>query len=236
MVTTVLRPEERVFLATKRLLLRCVVFDFDGTLAKLNIDFSRMRQGVMDLICGYNVPRGDNGLKDLFVLEMITAGADLVSQYQPGREIEFSERAHALIADIEINAARKGALFNGTRDLLTAMQRKGVRTGVITRNCLAAVQTLFPDIYQYTQVVITREQTPHVKPHPGHLTAALDILNVAARQAAMVGDHPMDIKTGIDAGAFSIGVLTGYSGREALEQAGADMILDAATDIPAILA
>jgi phosphoglycolate phosphatase len=51
----------------------------------------------------------------------------------------------------------------------------------------------------------------------------------------MVGDHPMDIQTGKDAGAFTIGVLTGYSGREALEQAGADMVLDTATDILAIL-
>ena len=221
---------------TKRLPLRSVVFDFDGTLAKLNIDFSRMRQEVLGLIAGYRIPLPPNGLKNLFVLEMITAGAGLVSQYQPDREAEFTERAHALIADIEIKAARDGALFNGTRDLLTALQGEGVKTGVITRNCLAAVQTLFPDIYQYTQVVITREQTPHVKPHPGHLLAALDRLNMAAGQTAMVGDHPMDIKTGIDAGAFTIGVLTGYSGREALEQAGADMILDAATDIPAILA
>jgi phosphoglycolate phosphatase len=223
-------------LATRRLPLLSVVFDFDGTLAKLNIDFSLMRQQVLDLIAGYRIPLPPNGLRDLFVLEMVTASAALVSQYQPGKEAEFIERAHALITAIEIKAAQKGALFIGTRDLLTALQGEGVKTGVITRNCLAAVQMLFPDIYQYTQVVITREQTPHVKPHPGHLMTALDRLNVAAGQAAMVGDHPMDIKTGKDAGAFTIGVLTGYSGREALEQAGADMILDAATDIPAILA
>ncbi len=222
-------------MATISLPLRGVVFDFDGTLAKLNIDFSLMRQKVLDLIAGYRIPLPPNGLRDLFVLEMITTGTGLVTQYQPGKAAEFTERAHALIAAIEIKAAHKGCLFSGTRDLLTALQGEGVKTGVVTRNCLAAVQTLFPDIYQYTQVVITREQTPHVKPHPGHLMTALDRLNVAAGQAAMVGDHPMDIRTGKNAGAFTIGVLTGYSGREALEQAGADMILDAATDIPAIL-
>jgi phosphoglycolate phosphatase len=222
-------------LATKRLPLRGIIFDFDGTLAQLNIDFSRMRQEVLKLVSGYRVPLPPNGLRDLFILEMITAGAGLVSQYQPGKEAEFIERAHALITAIEIKAARGGALFDGTRNMLTALQREGVKSGVITRNCLAAVQTLFPDIDQYTQVVITREQTLHIKPHPGHLMTALDILNVAAGQAAMVGDHPMDIQTGKDAGAFTIGVLTGYSRREALEQAGADMVLDTATDILAIL-
>lgn len=223
-------------MTTKRLFLRGVIFDFDGTLAKLNIDFSIMRQEVLDLIAGYRIPLPPNGWRNLFVLEMIAAGAGLVSQYQPGKEAEFTERAHARIADIEIKAAQQGALFTGTRDLLTALQKDGFKTGVVTRNCLAAVQTLFPDIDQYTPVVITREHTPHVKPHPGHLMTALDRLNMTPGQAAIVGDHPMDIQTGTAAGAFTIGVLTGYSGREALELAGADMILNAATDIPAMLA
>jgi phosphoglycolate phosphatase len=204
----ILTPEERVFLATKRLPLRGIVFDFDGTLAKLNIDFSRMRQEVLELLSGYRVPLPRNGLRDLFVLEMITAGAGLMSQYQPGKEAEFIERAHALIADIEIKAAQRGSLFEGTKDLLQALQNKTIKIGVVTRNCLSAVQTLFPDIHQYTHAVITREQASHVKPHPAHLLMMLDKLGVAAGQAAMVGDHPMDIKTGKDAGVRTIGVLT----------------------------
>lgn len=220
----------------KRLLLRGIVFDFDGTLAKLNLDFSRMRQEVLELVSGYRVPLPPNGWRDLFVLEMITAGAGLVAQSQPGKETEFIKRAHALIAAIEVKAAQTGSLFEGTRDLLQALQHKAIKTGVITRNCLSAVQTLFPDIHRYTHAVITREQASHVKPHPGHLLMMLEKLDVAAGQAAMVGDHPMDIKAGKDAGVCTIGVLTGSSRGKDMEQAGADIILDAATDILAILA
>lgn len=223
-------------MAANRLPLRGIVFDFDGTLAKLNIDFPRMRQGVMDLISSYNVPLSDNGLKDLFVLEMINAATTLVSQVQPGKEAEFIAVAHEQIARIEIEAARKGSLFDGTRGMLQALQMATIKTGVITRNCLSAVQVLFPDIHQYTQTVITREQTPYVKPHPEHLLMMLKALDVNAGQAAMVGDHPMDMKIGKDVGVYTIGVLTGYSRPEELERAGADLILNAATDIPAILA
>jgi phosphoglycolate phosphatase len=201
----------------------------------LNIDFARMRQDVLDLIVAYRPSPVPDGLTDLFVLEMIAAGAVFISQQEPGREAEFIIQAHARISSIELEAAQKGTLFHGTRDMLQALQKEGLKTGVITRNCLAAVQALFPDIDGYAQTVITREQARHIKPHPGHLTMALDRLHIKAEQAAMVGDHPMDIKTGRDAGAFTIGVLTGYSGRDALEQAGADLILDAATDIPAVL-
>jgi phosphoglycolate phosphatase len=64
----------------------------------------------------------------------------------------------------------------------------------------------------------------------------LKALQVKPENAAMVGDHPMDMRIGRDTGVYAIGVLTGHSGREELERAGADLILNAATDIPGILA
>jgi phosphoglycolate phosphatase len=222
-------------LTTKGLPLRAVVFDFDGTLAKLNIDFSRMRQEVLDLIAACGISRLPDNFRDLPVLELIAAGAVLASQRKTGGKSAFLTQAYASISGVEIEAAQRGALFHGTRELLRSLHRQGVKTGVITRNCLAAVQTLFPDIDGYVQTVITREQTPRVKPDPGHLMMALDRLNIEVEQAAMVGDHPLDIQTGRAAGVFTIGVLTGYSGREALERAGADLILSAAADIPALL-
>jgi phosphoglycolate phosphatase len=222
-------------LTIKKLPLQGIVFDFDGTLATLNIDFAQMRKGVMDLLFTYDVPLPEHAWKDLYVLEMITAGGNLISRYRPGKETEFIVQAQACITCIEIEAAQQGSLFDGTREMLRAL-KETVKTGVITRNCLSAVQVVFPDIHQYTHAVITREQTLHVKPHPEHLLVMLNSLGVAAAHAAMVGDHPMDIKIGKDVGAYAIGVLTGHSRREALEQAGADLILDAATEINAILA
>jgi phosphoglycolate phosphatase len=51
----------------------------------------------------------------------------------------------------------------------------------------------------------------------------------------MVGDHPMDIRIGKDAGTLTVGVLTGYSTSEALTKAGADFILSKAADIIRLL-
>jgi phosphoglycolate phosphatase len=63
----------------------------------------------------------------------------------------------------------------------------------------------------------------------------LERLGVFPAQAAMVGDHPMDILVGKQAGAFTIGVLTGHTSPPALQGAGADLILDRATDITHVL-
>lgn len=218
----------------KKLHLKAVVFDFDGTLAKLNIDFAAMRRDVLELLSRYGV--SPDGLRDLFILEMIAAGEARVSRLRPEGGPEFASRACARIAEIEVQAARQGSLFNGVTEMLRALRARNIRTGVATRNCLAAVETLFPGIDDHVDAVITRERTPFVKPHPEHLIRMLKQLAVPPGQAAMVGDHPMDIQTGRDAGVRTIGVLTGYSQAEALDRAGADLLLQGAADILDVLA
>ena len=209
--------------------LKAILFDFDGTLAKLNIDFLRMRRAVMDLMSDYCSPQDD--MKDLYVLEMIEAGKNFISESNSGRENDFFNRAHELISHMETEGSKEGKLFAGTEDMLHELRNRHIKTGVVTRNCMAAVKQLFPDIDSHCDIVITREFTARAKPHPDHLLIALDALDTDAEFAAMVGDHPMDITVGKDVGAYSIGVLTGYSGAAPLREAGADLIIERAADI-----
>jgi phosphoglycolate phosphatase len=213
--------------------IRAVFFDFDGTLAKLNIDFPLMRQAVLDLIGAYGVPL--NGLSNLYVLEMIKAAQALISEKHPRKEEYFVEKAIVLISNIETEAAKKGELIGGTREMLAELKRRNIKAGVVTRNCQAAVTMVFPDIFNYCDSVITREMTRNVKPHPEHLFVALQSLGVAPELSSMVGDHPMDIKIGKDAGTITIGVLSGYSTSDELIKAGADIIINKAADLIGVL-
>ena len=214
-------------------LLKAVLFDFDGTLAELNIDFIQMRRAVLDLMGDYCKP--SNGMEGLYVLEMIEAGKNLISENNPGRENEFFNRAHRLISNIETEGSKKGKLFTGTEDMLHELRRRHIKIGIVTRNCMDAIRQIFPDIDSRCDVVITREFTTRVKPHPDHLLTALDALDTDARSAAMVGDHPMDITVGKDVGVYTIGVLTGHSEAATLRDAGADLIIEKAADIPRFL-
>jgi phosphoglycolate phosphatase len=213
--------------------IRAVIFDFDGTLAKLNINFPQMRKSVLNLIKTFQIPL--NGLGDLFVLEMINAAKEILSQKKPGQENTFLRQANAIITNIEIEAAERGELIDGTRDMLRELKKRNIKRGVVTRNCHAAVMRVFPDIPDYCDSVVTRELTHYVKPHPEHLRVALKSLDAPPEAAFMVGDHPMDIKIGKDAGVLTIGVLSGYSSSEDLIKAGADIILNKAADIIDIL-
>jgi phosphoglycolate phosphatase len=213
--------------------IRAVVFDFDGTLAKLNINFPHMRRAVCDLIESYHIPL--DKLDNLFVLEMIDEAEALIALQHPGEKNHFKEHAHSLIANIELEAAKKGELIDGTRDMLRNLKNREIKTGVVTRNCLSAVTCVFSDIHAYCEVVVTREMTRKVKPHPEHLLTALTLLDITPECATMVGDHPMDITLGKEVGTLTIGVLSGYSSSNDLIEAGADIIIATAAGILDVL-
>jgi phosphoglycolate phosphatase len=210
-------------------LIKAIVFDFDGTLARLNIDFSAMRSSIRSLMTDYKIPIA--GKTDLHILEMIDASGLYLKEFRPTDAAVFQSKAHELVTGMEIEAADQGALFDGTRKLLAELAARSIRTGVVTRNCRTAVLKVFPDIALHCQAFLAREDTPHVKPHPEHLRSALRTLGVVPADAIMVGDHPLDILLGRETGSHTVGVLTGHSGREDLRLARADLIIDKASDI-----
>jgi phosphoglycolate phosphatase len=94
---------------------------------------------------------------------------------------------------------------------------------------------IFPDVRDYSDAVVTRDDTPRVKPDPEHIRIVLRRLGQDPFRSAMVGDHPMDISVGKEVGAFAIGVLTGYSSADDLRGAGADLIIESVSEITAYL-
>jgi phosphoglycolate phosphatase len=213
--------------------LHAVVFDFDGTLALLNIDFKKMRLDILDLAVSYRI--SIDGLEQLFVLETITEIRRRIGPDSSGRSISFARQAMGLVTDQELTGAANSLLFPGVREMFRELRGRGIKTGILTRNCLEAVTVIFPDIRDYIDAVVTRDDTPRVKPDPEHIRVILRRLNQDPSRSAMVGDHPMDISVGKEVGAFAIGVLTGYSSADDLKGAGADLILERAAEITSYL-
>ena len=206
-----------------------VVFDFDGTLAGLNIDFNHMRRVIAGLVSGYGVDH--QNLHHKYVLEMIDEAAAILKNDSTRKSETFKEEACRIIENIEVEAAGRGELFKGTKKLLTALREHSIRAGIITRNCARAVHLIFPDISSYCTAVVCRDHVRHVKPHPEQLNLALSHLDASPGRSLMIGDHPLDIETGHNAGALSAGVLTGRFRKEDFLAAGADMVFQEATDI-----
>ena len=206
---------------------KLVVFDFDGTLAELTIDFQAMRQDVAGLAArrGWDI----DAMGKPYTLEAVEALAGL-----HGIEgAAFAREANQVIEAREIASAREGRLFPGVRRALTDLRKVGLKTAVITRNCRAAVLTVFPDILDYCDRFIPRDDVVRTKPHPEHLEAVLTGLACAAGETILAGDHPMDIVTAHRVGAWGVGLPTGRMSKADLHEA--DFLFDSVADLAAFL-
>lgn len=211
-----------------------VIFDFDGTLVHLNIDFDRMRREVEDALARYGIEPA--GLTGLYILEMIDEATVILSNRSPLDGPSFYSNAYEVVTGQEVRAAKEGNLFPGVIPMLEQLGRKGVKVGIVTRNCSKAVKTVFPQIERFCDVFVPRDDVSRVKPHPDHLALALKKLRVNNPLTCfMVGDHILDIEAGKRLGMKTAGVLTGKTSYGDFLKAGAGVILDNATKIPACI-
>jgi phosphoglycolate phosphatase len=209
--------------------IKAIIFDFDGTLAVLNIDFNAMRKQVFELMRHFDVE--EKSITERYLLEIVDEVYQILWEKNPSGAETFYQESHHILHEVEMRAADKGKLIPGAEATLKSLREKGMKVGIITRNCEDAVRRVFPNIDQFCDVFISRNSVKKVKPHPDHLSSAMKALDIAGEEAVMIGDHTIDIQAGKRVGMKTIGVLTGRTKREEFEKAGADYILDNATEI-----
>lgn len=201
--------------------IQAVVFDFDGTLARLEIDFRLMQTRVLGLAERFGWR--SSGFEGGYVLETMAAVKSDLAVSDPEAAGKFYARAQNIVEDMEIEAAGRGGLFPDTRPVLGAFRQAGFKLALITRNFETAVKQVFPDLADFFPVFLPRDSVARVKPDPLHLQTALQGLGVDPKAALMVGDHPLDIETGLKTGTMTAGVASGRIGPKELAASGADM-------------
>jgi phosphoglycolate phosphatase len=213
--------------------IRAVIFDFDGTLAVLNIDFSLMRERIFNLMRHYDIK--EEIIQERYLLEIIDEVYQVLWKRDPSRAKAFYQEAHQVLHEVEMRAAERGRLIPGAKTALKSLREKGIKVGVITRNCEDAVRKVFPDINHVCDVFVSRNSVKKVKPHPDHLTYVMKSLKISGEESVMVGDHVIDVQAGKRVGMKTVGVLTGRTKKEEFGKAGADYVLTSVSKIDKIV-
>jgi N-acetyl-D-muramate 6-phosphate phosphatase len=195
--------------------LRCVdadvvLFDLDGTLADT----------AGDLAGAVNRIRDDRGLPPIAVDALrVYASSGARGLLGAGMGITPDDDGYPTMRDVFLayyaeELDRTTRLFDGVDGLLTALEARGVRWGVVTnkaerftRPVLAAL-----GLASRAAVVVSGDTTPHPKPHPAPLLHAAGALAVAPQRCVYVGDDLRDVQAGNAAGMATIVAAYGYLG------------------------
>ena len=205
---------------------KAVLFDMDGTLLDTLADMAAAVNHILS-VHGYPLRTVEevrafvgNGARKLMERALppdVTGDAfeALLEEYRQWYE------AHACV---------RTAPYPGIPAVLAALHRAGVRCAVVSNKPDGATRELaarfFPGLPAFGQ----QDGIP-AKPAPDMVYHALAELGVEASAAAYVGDSEVDVALARNAKLPLIAVSWGFRGREALEEAGAALVVDDAATL-----
>ncbi len=216
----------------RRRKIKALIFDFDGTL----VDASRA-------ICvAFNNTLTSSGFRafpESEVRRMI--GRPLTRMFSEATRLsESSARMPSFIDEYRrhfrpISQAYSKALPGVPEMARLLMKRNtlGIATSRISDGAIHILEGL--GLLECFTAIVGLEHVSNPKPHPEAVLKALDEIRAHPDEAAMVGDTVDDIVAGREAGLMTVGVTTGASTRQALEEAGADSVLDHMSELVEIV-
>jgi HAD superfamily hydrolase (TIGR01549 family) len=107
------------------------------------------------------------------------------------------------------------------------------RLGIITTRSRRDAQAFVRQfgLQQVIHVIVSREDTWRLKPHPQPVQHAAGRFGLSPAECVLVGDTAVDILSAKAAGSYAVGVLCGFGEREDLVRAGADLILGGTAEL-----
>ena len=150
--------------------IKFIIFDFDGTLFDLRVDWDRLRQ--------YLKASTDRGL------------GHIIQEYVDNGE----EEKLKLITNMEIDGVGGRSVDPVTIDTLRNLINKGTELAIFTRNSRSVVEVSLKGTSLDGKIkIIGREDVRQQKPQPEGIDALTNLLGVQKSETILVGDTHHDI-------------------------------------------
>lgn len=215
---------------------RAVVFDLDGTL----IDSAG------DLATALNALLQRESLRPHTLDEvrgMIGGGVPVLlqsafqAQNRTLSEAAARDLSKDFLAIYSPRATERTALYQGAVGLLDQLRQAGVKLAICTNKPTAISERILAHfgLADHFEAVVGAEEGRPRKPDPAPLRLALRQLGVTPGETVMIGDSGADVSCARAADLPVIVVSYGYTRTPAAEL-GADRLIDALGEVPAVLA
>jgi len=160
-----------------------VVYDLDGTVVRLAVDWAAVATDVIDVYDSVGIA---------------AAGTDLWGLLEDAPEHGLTEEVEAAISRHERRGARESTRLALADELLDRSVPVGVCSLNCERACRIALET--HGLAEAVDVVVGRDSVATQKPHPEPLLETVSALGVSPSNALFIGDSPRDGTTAERAG------------------------------------
>jgi N-acetyl-D-muramate 6-phosphate phosphatase len=185
-----------------------VLFDLDGTLLDTADDLAAALNHAL-------VVAGRTALPAAAIRPHVSHGARAMICF--GFDIDehhaaFASHRQQLLDYYERHLAHSTRLFGGLPELLTDLEQRGIRWGVVTNKPARYTEPLMRalNLDRHAAAIISGDSASHPKPHPAPMLLACQQIGTSPDRTLYVGDAERDIIAGRAAGMATLVALWGY--------------------------
>lgn len=203
---------------------RLIIFDFDGTLCDTRQNIIKAFRATMQTL-------------DLPLRSEAACGATIGLTLRDGFAELYPELSDAAV-DYCVDTYRRifaehrqeymPELFAGVGEVLDTLYRDGYTMAIASSRLTDSLMLFMRahNIDHYFSCVVGSDSVERHKPNPDPANRVLSELDFKPSEALVVGDMPVDILMGRNAGTRTVGVSYGNAAREELIAAEADYVID----------
>ena len=152
-------------------------------------------------------------------------------------EALFSRAPPLFRSHYTVNNSTRSHLYDGVRQGLEYMRRRGYRLGCVTNKASEFTHPLLRDldIADYFEVIICGDDTVKIKPDPLPLLTAAQRMQVNPQKSLMMGDSSNDVRAARAAGFQIICTSYGYNHGEDIRRYGPDAVIDSMIELEKLI-
>ncbi len=216
-----------------RSVVRCCIFDLDGTLLNTLDDLAA---SCNHALAQYGYDGHDVQTYRYFVgngvdkLIRRAISVDVSPEQKQAVKRAFSEHYAKHFLDLT-------KPYDGIESVLRVLKLGNIRTCVVSNKPHAFSTELISGIFgtKFFDIIIGASDDLPKKPSPDGVLQCIERLSVSKQDCVYIGDSDIDIMTAKNAGIRSIGAAWGFRGKAELVAAGADDIAETPKDIASLL-
>ena len=214
-------------------MVKAVLFDLDGTLAN----------SLKDLADATNYAIGKFGFHERKVEEYKYFAGDgmpkMIERALPedNNDSETVSKILPIFLDFYgLHFCDNTRAYDGMPDVIDNLKAKGIKVAVVTNKAEEMAHKVVSNLYgdRFDLIFGKRDGIPP-KPDPTAALRTMEFLGVKPCECVFVGDSKMDVMTGVNSGAYPVGVLWGFRKEDELISGGAKSIIKQPKELLAII-
>jgi len=196
-----------------------ILFDFEGTLVDLQWNLQGAVKETLEMLRTLRFPiQRLQGMKySTLMLEALRMAQEIGQSTDRVRE-----KIGTIYDRFDEDALMRWSLRDGSKDFLSALKTKGIKTGLVSNVGRKALEKalLKLDLHPFFNVVVSRNDVQFMKPSGEGLSLALSRLQVIKDRALYVGDSLDDIQAAKATGVKVIIIMGKENSKAELPSAG----------------